>query len=39
MSRKKKNGNQDRMPQIIFLITATIQLITALVGLISKLME
>lgn len=39
MSRKKKNGNEDRTTKYIILVTVIIQLITALVTLIGKLFE
>ena len=38
MSRKKKNGNQDTL-QNVLLITATLNLIRALIELINKLIE
>lgn len=39
MSRKKKNGNEDRTTKYIILVTVIIQLVTALITLISKLTE
>lgn len=38
MSRKKKNGNQDTTQKVL-LITATLNLIRALIELINKLIE
>lgn len=38
MSRKKKNGNQDTAQKVL-LITATLNLIRALIELINKLIE
>ena len=38
MSRKKKNGNQDTTQKVL-LITATLNLIRALIDLINKLIE
>ena len=38
MSRKKKNGNQDTTLKVL-LITATLNLIRALIDLINKLIE
>lgn len=39
MSRKKKNRNQNDPNKVIILITVIIQLITALITLIGKLLE
>lgn len=39
MSRKKKNGNQDKPITAIVLITAILNLVKALIDLISKLTE
>lgn len=39
MSKKKKNGNQDRPVKVIVLITAILNLVKTLIDLISKLTE
>ncbi len=39
MSGKKKNRNQDPATKLIILITATLNLVKALIDLISKLTE
>ena len=39
MSRKKKNRNQDGCTKTIILITVLIQLISAIISLIEKLIE
>lgn len=39
MSKGKKNGNEDRTTKYIILVTVIIQLVTALITLISKLTE
>ena len=39
MSGKKKNRNQDTAAKLIILITATLNLVKALIDLISKLTE
>jgi hypothetical protein len=39
MSRKKKNRNQNDPNKVIILITVILQLITALINLIGRLME
>ena len=38
MSRKKKNGNQDTLQKVL-MITATLNLIRALIELVNKLIE
>lgn len=39
MSRKQKNGNQDKSLQAIVLVTAILNLVKSLIDLISKLIE
>ena len=39
MSGKKKSGNEDKAVKILILVTAIIQLISALAALIGKLIE
>ena len=39
MSKKKKSGRKEAIPQKLILATALIQLIQALVNLISKILE
>ena len=39
MGKKKKNGNQDKAAKLLILITALINLISAIIQLIGKLTE